>query len=890
MPSSTLLKRLGITFNGTINGISEYRLDANGLKILLACDPSSRVAAVVQHVRVGSRHEGAGNTGYAHLLEHMMFKESLHFNSARGNSYDLFMKLMGGVVNAATSTDWTRYHAVVPSAFLAQYLAYESDRLRNAFISDDDLRSEMPVVLDELGATLDNPDRALRKAMMAAIFTEHQYRMVTIGSRSEVMQVNAASLKERLYDVYYHPNNVTLIIVGGFDTAQVLKDIAEQYGKIPPSPNPIPEPYVVEPEQEGERRVQIEKPGDVARVMIGFPVPQADHEDTLALQALSMILGGGESSRLFKRLVNRGLASSAGCGSQINHDATVFMFYAKLTDRATPLQVEKIIEAEIERISKKLPSRRELAQIQAANKNGTVLLHSNHLQRALSISSNEGAASWTWGESFDEQFEQITRERIVEVARKYLVARHRTVGYFLPSDPNTLAHKPPVLPRQPALRPPEKPLSTRSPLLQLMPRPVTTSYAQAVKRTVLSNGMTVLLLPTASEAVGVSLTLNAGAHCDPQNSLMASVVAEMLTEGSRKYGKTAIANLSNTIGSPLAFGTDMTRVTTNALLPSHLAKFVDLLADVLQFPLFREADLDVLKARLSASLEEARKNPDARAILALRQLVYKEGSPFYPPTFFKRAKMLRAITVANLRNFHERFYGPNQAVLTLVGKFDSEKMLRLIEEKFGTWTGGAPLASPLPPTAQPLHGNQVEVRMDGKDTLSILVGLPVDLLPSDPMYLAAVVANSALGGNTLTSRLGKEIRERQGLTYGITSSFTDTSYGGGLWLVHMTTSRENVPLAKRLIAEVVNDYASTGIDETELAIEKIGLSTGFDLRLDNALSIAATLTAFEHSQRGLAALDSYQSRLAAVTKDAVDQAIRKHFRVDFGITAVAGTF
>ncbi len=886
MPTEQFLRNLGVTLVKSYAGISEYRLNFNSLKILLSVDPSARVCAVIQHINVGSRHEGAGNTGYSHLLEHMLFKGTPTFNQTNGNSYDDFMKLMGGNYNATTSGDRTNYHAKVPSAFLRDYLAYEADRLRNAILTDGDLETEMPVVIDEFDMGENNPDRVLQKMLMSTMYTEHPYKVSTIGSRSEVIRVTAQSLKNRLYDVYYHPNNATLIVVGGFDTEQVLNDIVDLYGKIPPSAQPIPTPYTVEPEQFGERRFAINKPGDLPRVMIGFHVPQADHEDSYALQALALILGGGESSRLFRKLVNKGLASSAGCGSQLNHDPGAFIFYAKLTPGTKPQTVEKIILKEIERISRKLVSKRELKQVMDLNRNGTVMLRANRLQFASSISEHEAVANWLWGEEYDDHFEQVTREGIVAVAARYLKGSNRTIGYFLPSgQPSELKQSKSAAP----IGVTDEPTTThdRSRLL-LTPQPATSSYAHDVKKTRLANGLTVMLLPSTNEAVGVSLVLNSGSHCHPSNTMLASMVSEMLTEGSAKYSKAQIADFATRMGQSFGFSTDVFRTSCNTLVASRLAKFLDLLADVLRHPLFRQAELDLLKTRMTAALKEAAENPDARAITTLRQTVYTPADMFYALSIEEKAAQVQAVTVEDLNAFHQAYYGPTDAVLTLVGNFNTASMLKLIESKFGTWTGGIARPSAILTAAAPEKSSRVNVQINGKDNLTILVGRPVDLLTSAPDFLAAAIANKALGGDTLTSRLGLEIREKRGLTYGITCGFGDTSFGGALWTVRMTTNRDKAERAIQLIYKVVNIFVAGGIGESELAAEKIGMSTSFDLQLDNPLSIAGTITNFEHSKRGLESLDSYQARLAAVTKRDVDAAIAKYFLVDQSVTIVAG--
>jgi zinc protease len=886
-----ILRQLGVSFVAEQAGISEFRLNANSMKILLVPDPSARAVCVVQHVNVGSRHEGAGNTGYSHLLEHMLFKGTPSRNAARGNSYDDLMKRLGGIYNATTSVDRTNYFAKVPSAFLGEYLGHEADRLRNAIITDEDLRTEMPVVVDEFDIGENDPDQVTEKLLNATAFTEHPYKVDTIGSRSEVMQVTAASLKERLYEVYYHPNNVTLILVGGFDVAEALGLIVKHYGNIPPSPRPIPAMYTVEPQQFGERRFVISKPGDLPRVVMAFHVPQADHEDTPAVAALATMLGGTPASRLYRKLVNTGLASAAYSYAREAHDPGLFQVYAKLNPGVKPKTVERIILAEIDRMCNKLVGKAELARTKVQNLAGTVHLRANSLRFAQQLSEQEAVADWRWGANYDAAFDGLTAERIREVAQRYLHADNRTVGYFLPK---AAAPAPTPKPEDSTPAPTPEPQQTPTPA----PAPGkakgntgTASFAEQVKKVVLPNGLTVLLLPTQTEsAIGVHLALSAGRSYAPADKrLVSGMVAQMLPMGSKKYSKARIAEMTSEMLVKFGFNESAFRSElATHVVPADMPRFLDLLSDVLVNPLFREDELELLKTSLAAELEEAAIDPGSRATLALRQAFYAQAAAFGAQSIEEQAKLLPTVTVDELRAFHAKFYSPKGAVLALVGKFDTDAMLATLTAKFGAWTG-EDVPAPVAVSSGSPAAKAVNINIEGKDNLTILVGLPADISVHSPEYLAAMLANKALGGDTLTSRLGKEIREKRGLTYGITSRFADPTVEGGLWVVSMTTNAGKLSEALPLIRQIVEEYAREGIGEAELEQEREAMINAFALNLDAPVSIASQIAQCELTGRGVATLDTYEARAKAVTKADVDAVIRKCFRIGDAVTVVAGT-
>jgi zinc protease len=325
-------------------------------------------------------------------------------------------------------------------------------------------------------------------------------------------------------------------------------------------------------------------------------------------------------------------------------------------------------------------------------------------------------------------------------------------------------------------------------------------------------------------------------------------------------------------------------------VPSDLPRFLDLFADVVQRPLFAQAELDLLKTTMAAALETEAQDPGARASIALKQAFYGPASAHHVDSAEEREKQLAAVTADDLRAFHSRYYSPKGTVITLVGKFDADAVLKALESKFGSWTGeDVPAPQAVAYTAPAADKRNVRIHLEGKDNLSILVGVPADLAILSPDYLAAVLANKALGGDTLTSRLGHEIREKRGLTYGITSNFAEPTVAGGLWVVRMTTNAGKVGQALPLISQVVNAYAKDGISDAELESEREALRNQFALMLDTPVNVARQLAATEATGQGFAVLDTFDSRVQALTKELVDEAIRKYFRLADAVTVVAGT-
>jgi zinc protease len=421
----------GFSFEKSEGGIHEYRLMSNGLSVLLLKDGSAPVVTAMVTYRVGSRNEAAGYTGATHLLEHLMFKGSRHFNKRTKREIWTLLEARGAYVNATTWNDRTNYFAVLPREHLADALAIEADRMRGAFIRERDRRAEMPVVRNEFERGENDPVNVLNKHLWAAAYQAHPYHHDTIGWRADIEGVSIPRLKA-FYDDFYWPNNATLSIIGDFDEATVFSLIAEHFGSVPRSHRAIPPMYAVEPPQEGPRSVVVERGAGVRIVAVAHKAPAALHPDTCALLALGVILADGKSSRLHAALVDTGLASEVTPMNFPFRDPGLFITLAFLTPRARHEAVEARIRAEYAAVARRGVSDAELAKakkiVEAAaayGRDGT---------RAVAMALNEAIAvgDWTSFVRFPALVAAISREDIRRVAAKYLTESQRTSGWYRP--------------------------------------------------------------------------------------------------------------------------------------------------------------------------------------------------------------------------------------------------------------------------------------------------------------------------------------------------------------------------------------------------------------------------------------------------------------------------
>jgi zinc protease len=424
----------GFTFVKSVGGIDEYTLTSNGLTVLLAPDHSAPVVTFQVTYRVGSRNEVTGTTGATHLLEHLMFKGSENFNDPKGNSVKQYLERVGGQFNASTSVDRTNYFATIGRENLEGYVAIEADRMRHLWLHEADLRSEMTVVRNEFERGKNDPDSVLMEEVTAAAYVALPYHHPTIGWRSDIEHVPIVKLHE-FYDTFYWPNNATVSIVGDVDPAAALGLVKKYYGAFTASPQPIPAVYTEEPEQTGARRVVIKRPGELGTVVIAHKVPNGRDADQPALDMLDAILSSGKNARLYRALVDKGLALNAGAGTDLHRDLSLHSLYASLAPGSTHEQVEQALLEELDKIKTKGVTAAEVARVKQQYVAADAYKRDGTAAKASELNEWIAVGDWTLYVTFPQKVLEVTPADVQRVAKQYFAADQSTTGWFVPVTP-----------------------------------------------------------------------------------------------------------------------------------------------------------------------------------------------------------------------------------------------------------------------------------------------------------------------------------------------------------------------------------------------------------------------------------------------------------------------
>jgi zinc protease len=916
--------RARLSFVREESGVREFRLD-NGLKVLLVENRVAPVATVLVLYKVGSRNEAVGYTGSTHLLEHMMFKGTPLFNKGRNTQIAATLHKIGADFNATTWYDRTNYFETVPSDQIELAIRLEADRMRNSYIADADRQSEMTVVRNELERGQNEPSSVLDEAVYAIAFREHPYHHPTIGWRTDVEGVATSRLKE-FYDTYYHPNNATVVVVGDFTEEGVLDLIARYFGEFPASTDPSPEVYTAEPPQEGERRVVIRRAGELALVQIAYHTPGAlgqmsvlsnaelaeralnpsEQNDIYPLIVLSVSLSHGITSRFYQGLVETQLAVSASTNVDQHRDPGLFTTYAMVTPGVEPAKAEQVMLDELARVaaeglteSEIAKAKQQIAAHEAFSRDGTFNV-------AVQMSEAEAVADWRFFQTYGENIARVTTDDVKRVAAKYFTEENRTVGHFIPktagggngapagaaqlypADNSGAERRGVQFHHEPGAR------GTEPTIPVAAGAAVTTGrFADRVNRSELATGATLLVLENhATPTFSLRGSLRAGSYFEPVDKPgLAQITAEMLERGTNKRTKLELAGDLEAAGADLGLSADAFALNVGArALSKDLRLVMTALAEQLMEPAFPADELEKLKQQTIAGIQEQQTDTRYRAYEKFSNLLYEPRHPYHATPGDELIKSIGSITVDDLRNFYHERSGGRSLILSLAGDVDPAESAKLFRELFEGFAGPANVGITDTGGVLPAAQRREIVLMKDKASVDVLLGLPAPLHRDADDFYAASLANSALGESTLSSRLGMQVRDIEGLTYGINSRFRSPSLVAGAWYVGVTLNPTNVERAIASTLEVLRKYVAEGITPEELADQKSAAVGSFKVGMATNGGLARVMWNAEFFDLGADFVDRYEQIVNTVSIDQVNTAIRKYFRPDELTIVIAGDY
>jgi len=882
----------GPSFVTEVEGISEYRLD-NGMKVLLMPDASRPTTTVNVTYFVGSKHESYGETGMAHLLEHLVFMGTPDHSDIKREISE-----RGGFANGTTWWERTNYFQTLPATDdnLEWALTMEADRMVNSFIAAEDLESEMTVVRNEFEIGENSPFRVLLQRVMAAAYEWHGYGRSTIGARADIENVPIERL-QRFYRHYYQPDNAMVILSGKFETDRALELIEQTLGAIPAPErtldNRLWETYTREQYQDGRREVTVRRSGSVPTLMAAYHVPSALHEDFAAVEALGFVLGDSPSGRLYKALVEPGLASNVSSFTFRLPEPSLLLTFARLPEDGDIDEARRVMLDTLAALESTPPTVEEVQR--AVNSLTSSMERTLNDSSSVGIGLSEWAATGDWRMLFlhRDRLEQVTVDDVIAAADTYLVRDNQTLGTFIPDeDPRRVEI--PAAPAADVLLADYTGREQRSEGEAFEATPE--NIEDRVQRFTLANGAEVALLPKATrgERVRGFLTMRMGNEAALTGlGTVPSATASMLSRGTENFSRQDIQDRIDELQAGLNVGGSRSLSASVESTRENLLPVVDLLAEIARRPTFPESELEEYKRQALTSLAQQRDDPGSVANRALsrHQNTRPPEHPAYIPSFEEQRERIETLTVEDLRDFHQRFYGfgPGTTV-AFVGDFDPDELRRRLESHFGAWSAEEPFER-WENEFEERPAERMVLQLDDKANALLLGTVQMPLTDTDPDYPALQLAGHMMGGGFLSSRLGDRIRNEEGLSYSVGGNFSAHPIDeSGSFFVFAAFAPENRERLETVLQEELVKATEQGFTAEELESARAGFLRQQVLMRSDDARLASLLSSGLYLDRDLFFQAEREARLAEITVDEVNAAIAEWLDPNAVSYAIAGDF
>ena len=865
----------------SVEGITEYRLD-NGLRFLLFPDQSKQQITVNVTYLVGSLHEGYGETGMAHLLEHLVFR-----GSTKHPDIPKELTERGASPNGSTWYDRTNYFETLTATEdnLRWALDLESDRMINSFISQEHLDAEMTVVRNEWERGENDPFNVLMDRILSSAYMWHNYGKTTIGARADIENVPIDRLRD-FYKKYYQPDNAILVIAGSFEVDVALDLVSELFGAIPrpdrTGANQLFDTYTAEPAQDGERTVTLRRVGDSQVVAAAYHIPAGSDPRFAATDVLSHVLGSAPTGRLYKNLVETKLAASASSFAfQLKEPAVLFL-YAEVREDSSLSDATEALLATLDEVKEEKPPTLEEVERAKTEYLTSMELSFNNPQR-IALQLSEWAAMGDWRLMFlhRDNLEKVTVEQVQQAAQDFLIESNRTIGRFIPTEetpPRATIPSPPEIAKLVDGYVGREAVSAGE---NFDPSPANIQARTA--DTVLSNGLKVSLLPkeTRGDTVTLSLTFPFGTEESLMNQHHSTLMARgLLRRGTVNRTRQEINDELDRIKTQLSIGGENWSVAASlSTVREHLPAAIELLTEILREPAFDETEFELYREQILASIEASMSEPQYLAIEAYRRYLVNMvpyGHPFYFYTVEEDIDALNNVTVDDARDFWETFPSSEHGVLAVVGDFDPQEVTSLLESNLGDWISASEYVH-IPYEHLVQDAVELDIETPDKSNAIMYAALNLGIHMEHEDYPAFRIGMEVLGGGFLNSRLAKRIRERDGLSYGVGAQLqTLEPDPTSLFLAYAIYAPQNRDLVVKAFREEIDLLLRDGIPDEEFVSAINGyLDFRQNLRANDS-NVAAYLRSNLLYGRTMEFTEAIEEAIRNLSAEEVVDALKKH--------------
>jgi zinc protease len=878
----------GVTKGASVEGITEYQLK-NGLKVLLFPDASKPTITVNITYMVGSRHEGYGETGMAHLLEHLVFK-----GTPKHPNIPQELTEHGARPNGTTWYDRTNYFETFNATEenLKWALDLEADRMINSYIAKKDLDSEFSVVRNEFESGENDPSGVLMERVLSTAYLWHNYGNSTIGARADIENVPIERL-QAFYRKYYQPDNAILTVTGKFDPAKTLKLIDEYYSPIPRPERKLEITYTKEPVQDGERQVTLKRTGDVQVVSCSYHTAPGSHKDYAAIAVIDEIISNEPSGRLYKSLVETKKASYIWSFAPSLKESGFIYINATLRKEDNLEEAKAIMLATLDSLKINQPTKEELERAKGRILKQWELGFNSSDRVGMNISEYIAQGDWRLYFLYRDAVEKVTLEDVVNAASAYFKPSNRTIGIFIPEEKPDRVEVP-AAPDVASLV-----SSYKGKELIAQGEEFDPSFENIEKRTTKGkekSGLKFALLPKQNrgDAVNANITLRYGTPSSLiGKSSIAQLTASMLDKGTKSMSRQAIQDKLDAIKARVGVFGGQSSLTFNIETTNqNLDQVLDLVGDIALNPAFSQEEFDKLKNEQIAGMEEQLSDPGSIANNRLNVITnpYPKSDVRYVMTMKEEIEALKAVTLDDVKKFYKENYGASEATATVVGDFDKEKTNQKLTKYFGNWKSPSKYERITDPY-MPIKPVDENINTPDKANAMFFASLPLQINDSHPDYAAMVIGNFMLGGGFLNSRLATRIRQKEGLSYGVGSWFQgssqDDSGNFGAYAIYAPENRDKV---QKAFQEEITKVKTEGFTKEELDAARSGWIQGQVVNRAQDRALLGKLANNMRLDRDMMWDKALEEKIMKLTVEDINKVMAKHMDPAKMIYVKAGDF
>ncbi len=876
-------------FVTSVEGIKEYNLP-NGLKILLIPDAAQSNVVVNIVYNVGSRHEGYGETGMAHLLEHMLFKRSSKFSEIKKAIAD-----KGAWANGTTWYDRTNYYEILPATDenLNWALVMEADRMITSANLQSDLDTEFSVVRNEFEIGENYPSGVLMDRIVSAAYLWHNYGNSTIGSKEDIERVKESALNN-FYKKHYQPNNATLIVGGKFDENKTLELISKYFAIIPKSKQIIEQTYTVEPAQDGERFVELKRNGDLQYVAMAYHTPSFSDKEYAANSALISILTNNPSGALYKALIDTKLATSVYGYSFTLKDPGFSYFQSEIPKDKDLKAAQEAFLQTMNKVPKMTFTEDDLKRAKNELVKQFEKTYNKTMDLSIALTENIGAGDWRLFFINRDNIEKLTLADIQNVAKKYYLQSNRTWGRFIPEN-NAERVKVSETPDITVLT-----NGYKGKALEENKATFESSVANILKTTEMgqlaSGGKYALLeKPSKGDKIEARFLLRMGDEKSLEGkNLIANLTAKMLKLGTKTRSKKDINDQLDQFKTNINFQGNVDGLYVDVSTDkTNLNNALALLKDILRNPIFDASEFEKMKLETKSGLEANKSEPQAIVGEAIEKqtALYPKSHPYYSQTSDEKIAELNKITLEDLKKYYNDFYNGSNSKIVFVGGIEKKSIKTFMDETLDNWNSKI-VYTRIPTQYFDVKAYNNTIQVNDKTNAVVLGKINLNMGMNEPDYPAVDMANEMLGGGAfLSSRIPERLREVEGMSYGAGSFISGNGIDKtGDWGVYAFFN----PLYKDKLDNALKE-------EIQKALDKGFTKEEFDTSLKSWLQqrqtmlgtdefLVTQLREYLDQNKTFKTYSDYEDKVKALDVAKVNTAMKKYFNLQKFVLIYAGDF